>query len=355
MIKSILKVGLVIALTGFTLSCNNKNKETKSQFSDEIEAVLDGLHEDGKLNGNVLVLKEGNTIVEKSYGYANGNKTTPLTKDHRFNIGSIYKEFPAVAIMQLQEQNRLQLDDTLSSYVPNLPTWSDTITIKQLLQYSTGLPRIPWEMYFTSGEMVTEKSLLQGLQDIEALQFKPGTDYLYSNNNPILVMKIVEAVSQLTFNEYVEQHLFEPLDMSATVIKDQYPYKDKTLMALPFDSDFKVDEYELAVNSLLFHATARDLTVWFEQLGDFKVVNKASVKALSETAKSGEYIQAPLGRCDWKNDDILEQFHHGSSGNYECVVRRFKQEDITIAILTNQKNRNVIDISEDIYELLKNN
>ncbi len=78
-----------------------------------------------------------------------------------------------------------------------------------------------------------------------------------------------------------------------------------------------------------------------------------SVKTLSEKAKTGDNIQAPLGACDWKNDKIIEHSHHGSTASYECVVRRFKQDGITIVILTNQKHRNVHDISDEIYNILK--
>ena len=88
-------------------------------------------------------------------------------------------------------------------------------------------------------------------------------------------------------------------------------------------------------------------------MGNFEVVSKSSIKTLSEEAKIGDNIQSPLGRCDWENEKVIEHSHHGSSGNYECVVRRFKQEGITIVILTNQKHSNVYDISNEIYKKIK--
>lgn len=109
----------------------------------------------------------------------------------------------------------------------------------------------------------------------------------------------------------------------------------------------------MSVKSLLFNSTASDMATWFEQFEGFKVVSKESVKALSVEAKDGDNIQAPLGRCDWKDEKIIEHSHHGSTANYECVVHRFKQDGITIVILTNQKHQNVYDISNEIYEIIK--
>ena len=323
------------------------------QTHENIDSYLSELHEDGKLNGNVLVIKGGETLLEKSFGYADGSKTTMLTNDYRFNIGSVYKEFPAVSIMQLQEKNLIDLEDKISEYFPELPKWAEKVSVKNLLQYSSGLPKINWDAYFEKGINVTDSDILNEIQTIENLEFEPGSDYLYSNSNSILLIKIVEHITQSTFNNYIQENLLHPFRLNSTVIKSQYPYVDNTLMAIPFNNDFEEDNYKISMSSLLFSATARDMANWLEQLNAFKVVNKASVKTLSEEAKVGDNIQAPLGRCDWENDKIIEHSHHGSSASYECVVRRFKQEDITIVILTNQKHGNVYDISDEIYDIIK--
>ncbi len=320
---------------------------------ENVDSYLNELYQEGELNGNVLIIKNDSTIYEKSFGFTDGSKSEILNKDYRFDIGSVFKEFPAVAIMQLQEKNSINLNDKISKYVSGLPKWAEKISVKNLLQYSSGLPQIPWNEYFSNGIKITDEHIMNDLQNIETLEFEPGSDYLYSNNNPILLIKIVENITQSTFNDYIKANILNPLSMNGTVINNQYPYKDKTLMAIPFDTDFKEDNYEVSIKSLLISSTARDMSIWFEQLGDFNIVSKQSIKTLSEEAKWGFNIQSPLGLCDWENDKIIEHSHHGSSGNYECVVRRFKQDDITIVILTNQKHENVYDISDEIYKILK--
>ena len=103
--------------------------------------------------------------------------------------------------------------------------------------------------------------------------------------------------------------------------------------------------------TVLFSSTVQDMYKWFKHLDSFDIISKESVKILSKEAKIGHNIQAPLGRFDWNDDLAIEHLHHGSSGNYECVVRRFKQKDLTIVILTNQKHGNVNEISQEIFEL----
>ena len=335
---------ILLNLTALLFGCQNP---------ESIDAYLTQKHQEGELNGNVLVIKDGETIYEKSFGYTDGSKSTSLTKDYRFNVGSVYKEFPAVAIMQLVEQGQINVNDNIAKYISELPDWARQVTIKHLLQYSSGLPKINWGGYFSQGINVTEVEIMHEIRGVKTLDFEPGTDYLYTNSSPILLIKIIENITQTSFNEYLRENIFTPHNMPSTVIKDQYPYKDKSLMAMPFDAEFKEDNYEISLNGLLFSTTARDITHWFQQLGNFETISKQSVKFLSQEAKVGNNIQAPLGRCDWENDNIVEHLHHGSSGNYECVIRRFKQEGITIAILTNQKHGNVNELSDKIYQIVK--
>ncbi|MDO1498891.1 serine hydrolase domain-containing protein [Winogradskyella maritima] len=131
-----------------------------------------------------------------------------MTMEYRFNIGSIYKEFPAVSIMQLQEKNLINLDDKISKYILELPNWSEEISVQNLLQYSSGLPTIGWDIYFSKGINVNDNDILEELKSIKNLEFEPGSDYLYSNSNPILLIKIVENITKTTFNRYLQENIF---------------------------------------------------------------------------------------------------------------------------------------------------
>lgn len=314
----------------------------------DIDTYLRELHEDGKLNGTVLVMQHDRVLYENSFGYADGAKKHLLTSEYRFAIGSIYKEFPAVAIMQLKERGLLTLEDSLSRFLPHLPVWANKITVKNLLQYSSGLPEIDWDSYFQQGIRVKERAIVQDLSKLEKLEFEPGTDYLYSNYNPFLLMRIVESLTEMKFKAYVEQNILLPYQIEGVVIKEEYPYKDAHLMAIPFDENFKADDYEAEITTICSSATG--MYRWFVMLDDFKIISKESMQQLSEEAKRGDNIQAPIGRGDWEGDDLKMHLHHGSSQNYECLVRNYKQEGLMVVLMTNQKHGNVHDIADNIVD-----
>jgi CubicO group peptidase (beta-lactamase class C family) len=351
---------LLILILGCKQEDKRSDKNLKKDSTDyleiehKVDSLLNELYQSEKLNGNVLVVKEGKTLYENSFGFADASRNIKLTKEYRFNIGSIYKEFPAVAIMQLKEKNMLKLGDKISKYLPDLPSWAKQISIKNLLQYSSGLPMIQWGKYFGKGLEIRDEDIDNDLQDIKSLEFAPGSDYLYTNNTPVLLMKIVESITSTNFNAYLTENLLIPANMDGTITKGEYPYIDKSLMAIPFNSNFEVDNYNLSVSNVLFSSTARDMNNWFNSLGDFNILNKESIKFLSETVISVDNIQAPLGYCEWENENLIEHTHHGSMGNYECLVQRFKQEKLTIIILTNQKQKNVHGISSSIYQIVQN-
>lgn len=352
---------LILLLIPFKKSQNDietKEKETQvknnpDKLKEEIDSILTSKYENGKLNGNVLVVHKGKEILKKSYGYADADKSQKLNENFRFNIGSVYKEFPAVAIMQLKEKGALTLQDKLSEYITDLPKWSDSISIIQLLQYSGGLPKIKWDLHFSEGKMVTNEIIYDDLKAVKQLEFAPGTDYLYSNYSPILLIKIVEKITGQDFRKYAKENLFDPYGLDQSIISDQFPYKDKTLMAIPFNENYEVDSYKISIPTVLFSSTVNDMYKWFKHLDSYDIISKESVKILSQEAKIGDNIQAPLGRFDWDNGLAVEHLHHGSSASYECVVRRFKQKDLTIVILTNQKHGNVNEISQEILELFE--
>ncbi len=336
---------IFLAFLSFTISCCYAQKD--------IDAFLKEHHQNGKLNGNVLVIKEGKTLYNQSFGYANTTKTEKLTKNHRFNIGSIYKEFPAVAIMQLQEKGMLNTEDKITKYLDNLPKWAQQISITQLLQYSSGLPRVNWGKYFKNNQNITENDLFKDLSAIKELEFQPGTDYIYTNYSPLLLIKIIEQITQLDYTTYLHKHIFEPFGLTSTILNQQYPYLNTPLMAIPFDDNFKQDQYKFNVPYLLMAAKVGDLSQWLQQLHTFKIINKESLRFISKKFEKEGNVQAPLGFCDWQDGVVLEHSHHGSSGNYEGIIRRFPKEKLMIIILTNQKHGNVRDLSNRIHEIVR--
>ncbi len=326
----------VLSISFFTISCQ--------QIS--IDEYLQQQYLEGEFNGNILVVRGDTVLYENSFGIAHPKTKEPLTAAHRFNVGSIYKEFPGVAVMQLYERGRLKLDDKVSDYLEDLPTWASKIHIEQLFKYTSGLPKVPWENYTESNIPITEESILADLKK-EELVFKPGSDYLYSNYNPLLLTLIVEKVTKQSFEDYVKEHIFKPAKMNSSYFAKQTPYKDEKLPAVAFDEDYNPYPFRIQEPKFLMSFTAKDLYQWLYHLHNYQILSKESIKLLSKREGS----QSPLGVLEWEDDVLEVHHHHGESGNYEAVIRFYPKDDLYIVILKNQKYFNVMEIADKIHAL----
>ena len=336
-------IQLLLLTLVFTLSsCKNYKS---------IDAYANNEYQKGELNGNVLVVKNKEVLYENSFGVSHPETKNALTSEHRFAIGSISKEFPGVAIMQLYERENLKLDDKVSKYLKDLPAWASTISIQQLFKYTSGLPRVAWERYGENQMTVTHELLLNDLKKVKELDFEPGSDYLYSNYNPILLIHIVEAVSNQSFEEYVSQNIFKPAKMTNSYFAKAMPWKDETLPAYPFDQDKNLDAFKMDGLKFLMLFTAQDMYKYLRHLHSYKLLSKESVKLLSER----EGAQSPLGVLEWDNDDLEVHHHHGEQGSYESVIRYFPKEELYIIILKNQKVFNVMDMADEIHDIVITN
>ncbi|MEM8525967.1 MAG: serine hydrolase domain-containing protein [Bacteroidota bacterium] len=346
-----MKYTLFLLLFGLLVSCQDQTTENQT-IQEKLDALFQNLSESGDFNGSVLVATSEDILYKDAFGYVDGSQNTPLNTDNKFAIGSIYKELPGLAIMLLKEQGKLSLEDKISTYLPNLPKWSTQITIRHLLQYTSGLPKVNWGTF----EVVNDEALLTALNDLDQLEFEPGEDYLYTNYSPFLLSKIVESISNQAFEEFVQENILSPHDLTQSIFKNAFPYQDRTDVAIPFDENFQEDEMPFTIASpiFLFVTTVEDLYKFLEALHNFKIISKTSLIELArKTTVKANNIQSPLGTVIIKNDEIIKHRHHGSSGNYEALITRFQEEKITIVLTTNQKRRNLSEITENIYELVK--
>ena len=201
---------LLLSLTSLLLfSC----KQPLSNHVNAVATIIEDYHNEGKFNGSVLVIHKDIKLINKSYGYANATKQDTLTRDHQFGIGSIYKEFPGVVLMQLVEAGKVMLGDKISAHVAGLPEWSNKVTMLHLLQYTSGLPRIDFNKYFGQNLPIRERDLFKDLLELPQLEFEPGSDYTYSNFNHYLLIKDIDMIEKKHFSKVVQSSIFQPICM----------------------------------------------------------------------------------------------------------------------------------------------
>lgn len=294
----------------------------------------------GLFNGNVLVVDNGKVIYKNAIGYNDALKAGMLTEQYRFHIGSIAKEFNAVGIMMLKEQGKLSLDDKVSKYLTGLPKWADKVSIRNLLQYTSGVPDVKWKTVKGDADNLAD------LQKLEKLDFEPGTQYAYNNNNVFLQRRIIEKITGLAFNKFVETKILKPLGMNNSVVD---PAESTPLMAKSFDNNNKPGSFFYPITGWVA-TTLHDFYKWEQALEHFKLISPASTKELLTPFAAGN--QCGLGGGSMKGDKLEFHQHDGASVFYQALLTGEPGKGRTVILLTNNKQNNIFDINNAIQNIL---
>jgi CubicO group peptidase (beta-lactamase class C family) len=207
---------------GPTLSQTKAQARLSNEVAEKIDKlVVETLARTGVPSASIAVVKDGQIVHVKAYGEAKLEPKTPATPAMRYSIGSISKQFTAVAILLLQEQGKLSLDDKVGKYVPNL-TRANDVTLRQLLSHTSGYQDY-WPQDYVMKPMM-EPTTTQKIMDIWAkkpLDFEPGTKWQYSNTNYVIAGAIVEKVARMPFFRFLQEKIFKPLGMTSVMSVDQ--------------------------------------------------------------------------------------------------------------------------------------
>lgn len=333
------KLRLFIGIS-FLLSISVSSQSDRTK---QIDSLMKWSKKIGIFNGNILVSKNDTIIYNESIGFTDASKTIPLNTNYKFHIGSITKEFSAVALVKLQEQGKLKLDDKVSKFIPELPHWSSDITIKNLLQYTSGLPNVNWK------KIKNDQDLFNGLKQIENLDFKPGSDYDYNMNNVFLRQFIIERITGVSFKSYVENFLFKPCKMNFSVMS---PFSDEENFATGFNNDLKNDPKELPLTGGTY-LTTLDLLKWEKCLYSNKLITKQSLYKIGQNFDITD-AQSGIGQAQFKRSNLEFHLHDGRAGHFEAILLSDRKEKITIILLDNNHNGKVTEIAQTIRAILKN-
>lgn len=194
-----------------TKHVTKNNQLTHGQLREKIDIYLARLEKAG-FSGAVLVAQNGKIIFEKGYGLADRKNNVPITSETVFDSGSLSKQFTAAAILHLEEQGKLRVEDTLSKFFDGIPPDKANITLHQLLTHSSGLPEYVYKDDFAQ----TSRQQAQKMAFKARLKTSPGTEYLYSDTGYGLLAAIVEIASGKSFQAYLKDHLFKPAGMLHT-------------------------------------------------------------------------------------------------------------------------------------------
>ncbi|WP_426475121.1 serine hydrolase [Chryseobacterium balustinum] len=317
---------------------NQKSIKQKGIYIDPIDSLMAKSYERGLFNGNVLIVKNDKIIYQKSYGFTDETKQTALNDKSIFNIGSIAKEFNAVAIMILAERGLLNLDDSISKFNLGLPKWAEKVTIRHLINYASGIPKIESGL-----NPVSDADAWKILRSSDNLLFEPGTSYKYDNGNVFLQRRIIEKVTGVSFQEFVTKNIIKPLKMTNAVFDPKFGSKNRT-SCYDFDN---VRCQEVNFISGWLWVDINDLYKWIEAMNSNRLISKESFQTLLKNPYAIDE-GGSLGRY-FENDEL--QRHNGVSYKFESIFLNDFKNNSTIILLSNNLNR-VWDLGYTIHNLM---
>lgn len=264
------------------------NKQVLDKISINIDNYLNDLSEKEKFSGAILVSIKGKKVISKGYGMANYELDVLNTSKTKFRIGSVTKQFTAVAIMQLFEKGQLNLDDTLDKYIPDYPK-GDKVTIHHLLTHTSGI------FNYTNIEGPIENTIRKK-HSLETLinefkyapyDFEPGEKYSYSNSGYVLLGYIIKKVSNKSYEEYLQENVFNKLLMVDTGYDDYY----KIIKNRASGYDLKGEEKRMVncefIDMSIPHAagalysTVEELYIWNKALIGGKIISEELLKKIT--------------------------------------------------------------------------
>jgi len=343
----------------------------------KIDKTLNFLAERESFTGAVLVARNGEVLLSQGYGLADRDKNLPNTPQTKYRLGSITKQFTAMAILMLQAQNKLKVQDPVCRYIPECPAMWQDITIHHLLTHISGIPDFTdFPDYETT--KTTPSSPLQTIARFKdrPLDFKPVEKWSYSNSGYIVLGYIIEQASGQSYETFLQQNIFEPVQMKNT----GYDHNDGSLATgyTGFYANWEKPDYidmtiPYAAGGL--YSTIEDLYRWDQVLYTEQLVSQELLHLMftpqariPDTGLSYGYgwvvgemnnhqaISHDGGIKDFSTE--LRRYTNNSGNGFQgnniegfaSEIRRYTDDKVTIIILSNRDTTNVGTVSDQIAQ-----
>ena len=334
-------------LPAFALATATSNahaqQRDRASLPGAIDSVVQSFLKDGKAAGmSVAVVKGRDTITLKGYGMADLELDVPTPPRALYEIGSVTKQFTAAAILMLQEDGKLSLDDVLTKYLSEYPTQGHTITLRRLLDHTSGIKGYTEMPVF--GTMMSRHMSRDTLVKLFAAQpfdFAPGELQVYNNSAYFLLGLVIEKVSGLKYEEFIKQRVFAKAGMN-----DSQYCSERTVMKR------KMHGYEMGPTSLVLRApidhtwpyaagslcsTVGDLVAWNRALHGGRVLSAASYQAMTTpgTLNDGTRLRYGMGLAIHTFNGHRTIEHGGGINGFLSESAYFPEQDAIIVVLIN--------------------
>lgn len=343
MIARIITAALIgLVLTGHALAAQRPPADVVSGRIDSL--VNDFMATSHTPAVSVAVVRGPDTLVMKGYGEASVELHRPATASTVYRIGSITKHFTAAEIMRLAERGKLSIDDQVTKYLPDAPVHGRAITIRQLLNQTSGVHEYmaepAWRATWT--QPLSQQQVVAFVNH-DSLDFEPGTAWKYSSTNYVLLGMIIEKVTGEAYASYLRHDLFEPLELAQTSYCPSRPtgptfaegYVANVGPAGAKPTEF-LDLTSYGAGALC--STARDLVKWQRALAGGRVVNARSYALMTtpDTLNDGKRLGYGFGLDVGSLGPHLQIGHGGATNGFVSVINYYPDDSLNVIVLTNE-------------------
>ena len=315
-----------------------------SDITNRLDSLVSKFASRYRFSGNILVAYDGSEIFSKSVGYADPLKKEPVKAGTIFQLASVSKQFTAAAILILINDGRLNFEDELSKYIPELPY--NNITIKHLLHHLSGLPNYMYlvDKYWKADDAPDNEDVIDLMAKYKLpLYFIPGSRYDYSNTGYVMLATVVQRISGLTLNEFCQRHIFNPLGMKNTFV---YSSADTTITRAQTDgfrasrSGFvriRETHNDGPVGDKGVCSTAEDMLKWDNALYKESPIKQELLQIAFSPSTTNSGKEVPYG-CGFRIRDCngcKVVYHNGIWEGSRINFHRFIDLKHTIIVLNN--------------------
>ena len=334
---------------------------TSSRTAGEKEALVDVvLHEYAIPDGpgvSAVVVKNGSVLYKKSFGLANVEESRVITSETNFRLASLTKQFTAMAILILVNDSKLSLKDPMSKFFPEFPGYGSGITIRHLLTHSSGIVDYESLLPDTQTVQIHDRDVLRLLSAIDTVYFKPGEQYRYSNSGYALLALIIEKASGQSFAEFLKARIFTPLGMKRSVAFEEgiSTVSNRAFGYSRTDTGWVFSD-QSSTSAVLgdggIYTSINDLVSWDQSLTAGYLVPLYLLRECwtPTTLNDGSKTEYGFGWVLNLSGRYPRHSHTGTTRGFRNIIVRYPVQHLTIIILTNRNEVDLIPLAEEIAE-----
>jgi CubicO group peptidase (beta-lactamase class C family) len=321
-----------------------------------VDAILKGLGSEREPGAAVMVLKDGVVIYIGTRGVADMLAMRPIDGRTNFRLASVTKQFTATAVMLLVGDGKLRYEDTLTAIFPDFPEYGRDITVRNLLDHTSGLPDYEDLMPAADPSVPVERAQIEDagvlalLMRQKAGAFAPGSEWRYSNSGYVVLGLIVEKVSARPFREFLRERIFGPLQMTGTValVRGRNTVPDRAFGYTKEDGRWRMTDQSPTSATLGdggVYASLYNLSLWDGALRRHLLLTEAEMRpALTPVRVPGPGPTGPDGKPaeygfgwfldPWKGR--ARMWHYGETSGFRTAIQRFPDDGLTVIVLANR-------------------